>query len=220
MLAITLDNVLFLLLIGVAALFQLLSKAIKTAGKTDSSKTSSASKPPTPRASERTPRQSDADRIRKFLEALGQPPSSTPPPPVLPRSDIPPRPLAPVQPPPVIIPHAFGLPRERRQKRDVTKEHSDPSEQQRTLLQTVPPSPSAPPSSAFEVHKALPIEVQDPPIIKTPIEAYATPIGAVAKRADLQPDMTILLRSQSGLRQAIILREVLGPPRGLQLEVL
>src|SRR5207342_3000034 len=102
MIAFSLDNLLFFLLIAVAALFQLLSKTISKARKSDSNETSTAPRPQTPRPIQRAPRESDADRIRKFLEALGQPPSSTPPPPVFPRTDIPPRQLAPVQPPPVI----------------------------------------------------------------------------------------------------------------------
>src|SRR5262249_17895329 len=103
MLAVSLDNLLFLLLIAVAALFQLLSKAISKAGKSDSDEKSSAPRPQIPRPTQRAPRESDADRVRKFLEALGQPPTSTPPPPVAPRTDVPHRPLAPVQPPPVIL---------------------------------------------------------------------------------------------------------------------
>src|SRR4029077_15422039 len=137
MIAVSLDNLLFLLLIAVAALFQLLSKAISKAGKGDSDKASSAPRPQTPRPIPRAPRESDADRIRKFLEALGQPPGSTPPPPVLPRTDIPPRRLAPVQPPPV-IPGAWRLPRERREKPDVSQRESAPLEQPRRLEQIVP----------------------------------------------------------------------------------
>src|SRR5262245_18573695 len=128
MLAVSLDNLLFLLLIAVAVLFQLLSKALSKTGKSDSNEKSSAPKPQTPRPIQRAPRESDADRIRKFLEALGQPPSSTPPPPVLPRSNIPPRPVAPVQPPPVLT-RVWRLPRERQQKRDITKEETNPPEQ-------------------------------------------------------------------------------------------
>src|SRR5262249_5569069 len=116
MLAFSLDNLLFLLLIAVAGLFQLLSKTISKAGKGDSNETSSSSKSQTPRPVQRAPRESDADRIRKFLEALGQPPSSTPPPAVIPRTDIPPRPLAPVQPPPVVMRRNWRLPREKLRK--------------------------------------------------------------------------------------------------------
>src|SRR6476469_8792929 len=138
MIAFSLDNLLFLLLIAGAALFQLLSKAVSKAGKSDSNETSSAPKPQTPRPIQRAPRESDADRIRKFLEALGQPPSSTPHPPLLPRTDIPPRRLAPVQPPPV-IPGAWRLPRERREKPVVSQRESAPLGQPGRLQQTVPP---------------------------------------------------------------------------------
>ena len=125
MIAFSLDNLLFFLLIAVAALFQLLSKTISKAKKSDSNETSSSPGPQTPRPIQRAPRESDADRIRKFLEALGQPPSSTPPSPVLPRTDIPPRRLAPVQPPPV-IPGVWRLPRERAEKPDVSQRESTP----------------------------------------------------------------------------------------------
>src|SRR6476661_9914477 len=138
MIAFSLDNLLFFLLIAVAALFQLLSKTISKAKKSDSNETSSSPTPQAPRPIQRAPRESDADRIRKFLEALGQPPSSTPPPPVLPRTDIPPRRLAPVQPPPMLTP-VWRLPREKQQKRDITQEESRP-----------PPMPT-PAAPAFEV---------------------------------------------------------------------
>src|SRR5206468_7491610 len=149
MLAVSLDNLLFLLLIAVAALFQLLSKAVSKAGKSDSNETSGSPRPQTPRPIQRAPRESDADRIREFLEALGQPPTSTPPPPVAPRTDIPPRRLAPVRPPPV-IPGTWRLPREQRQKPDVTQRESRPPEQPSRLQEIVPPPVSAA-TPAFEV---------------------------------------------------------------------
>src|SRR5437016_9448829 len=98
MIAAHLDSLLFFLLVAVAVLFQFLAK---TAGKTgkDQSKRISTSTPRTPTPMRRAPAESDEDRIRKLLEALGQPPTSKPPPPVVPRTNIPPRPLAPVQPP-------------------------------------------------------------------------------------------------------------------------
>jgi hypothetical protein len=216
MIAVSLDNLLFFLLIAVAALFQLLSKTISKAGKSDSNETSSSPGPQTPRPIQRAPRESDADRIRKFLEALGQPPTSTPPTPVAPRTDVPPRRLAPVQPPPV-IPSAWRLPRERREKPDVTQKESPALEQPNRLQQIVPPPVPFPAEPAFEVHEALAVELQQQPIIKTPVEAYAAPKAfGVAKRTDFRTNIATLLVSKSGLREAILLREILGPPRGLQ----
>ena len=210
MIAVTLDNLLFFLLIAVAALFQLLSKTISKASKSDSNETSSSPRPQTPQPIQRTPRESDADRIRKFLEALGQPPTSTPPPPVAPRIDVPPRPLAPVQPPPV-IPGRWRLPREQREKPDVSQRESPAPEQPSRLQQIVPLPVPAPASPAFEVNDALPVELQQPPIIKRPVEAYA-----VATQAGTKRDIATLLGSKSSLREAILIREILGPPRGLQ----
>jgi hypothetical protein len=215
MIAVSLDNLLFFLLIAVAALFQLLSKAISKAGKSDSNETSSSPRPQTPRTIQRVPRESDADRIRKFLEALGQPPTSTPPPPVAPRTDVPPRRLAPVQPPPV-IPGMWRLPREHREKADVSQRESVPLEQPSRLQQIVPPPVPSPSAPAFEVHEALPVELQQPPIIRPPVEAYAAATQAVAKRADFTMNIATLLASKSSLREAILLREILGQPRGLQ----
>ena len=215
MIAFSLDNLLFFLLIAVAALFQLLSKTISKAKKSDSNETSTAPRPQTPRPIQRAPRESDADRIRKFLEALGQPPSSTPPPPVFPRTDIPPRRLAPVQPPPA-LPGMWRLPRERAEKPDVSQREITPIEQPGRLPQIVPPVVPAPVAATFEVHEALPVEPQQPSIIKTAVDSDATASQVVAKRAGSKRDIATLLGSKSSLREAILIREILGPPRGLQ----
>jgi hypothetical protein len=216
MLAVSLDNLLFLLLIAVAALFQLLAKAVSKASKSDSNKPSNTPSPQTSRPVQRAPRESDADRIRKFLEALGQPPSSTPPPPVVPRTDIPPRPVAPVQPPPVITPRAFRLPQDRRPKPDVTERETVPTERPTRLRETVPPPSPIAATAAFEVHDSLPIELQQPPIITASGEAYTAPSQAVDERANFKMNIATLLASNSSLREVILLREILGTPRGLQ----
>jgi hypothetical protein len=216
MIALSLDNLLFFLLIAVAVLFQLLSKAVSKAGKSESDETPESPRPQKPRPIRRALPESDADRIRKFLEALGQPPTSTPPPPVLPRTDIPPRRLAPVQPPPV-IPGTWRLPREQRKKPDVTQRESPPPEQPSRVQEIVPPPVPVPAAPAFEVDETLAVEPQQPPIIKTPVESYAAakPFGAV-KGAGVKPDIAMLLVSKSSLRDAIVLREVLGRPVGLR----
>jgi hypothetical protein len=208
MLAFSLDNLLFFLLIAVAALFQLLSKTINKAKKSDSNETSSSPRPQTPQPIQRAPRESDADRIRKFLEALGQPPSSTPPSLVPPRTNIPPRPLAPVQPPPALQ-RVWRLPRERAEKPDVSQRESTPIEQPNRLQQTVPPVVPASAAATFEVHEAFQVEPQQPSIIKTAVESDATESQMVAKRAGSKRDIATLLASKSSLREAILIREIL-----------
>ena len=214
MLAVSLDNLLFFLLIAFAALFQLLSKAVSKSKK-ESDETPRSPTPNMPPPIRRVPAESDADRIRKFLEALGQPPSSTPPPPVRPRTDIPPRRLAPVQPPPV-IPGVWRLPREQRQKPDVTQRESRPPEQPSRFQEVVPPPVPGPATPGFEVYEALPVKFQQPPSVKAPVEAAAADTRSLAKGADFKSDIATLLVSKSSLREAILIREILGPPRGLQ----
>lgn len=214
MIAFSLDNLLFFLLIAVAALFQLLSKTISKAKKSDSDGTSSSSGPQTPRPIQRAPRESDADRIRKFLEALGQPPSSTPPQPVLPRTNIPARPLAPVQPPPA-LPPVWRLPRQRAEKPDVSQRESTPIKQSGGLQQILPPIVPASAAPTFEVQAAFPVGPQQP-LVKTAVESDAAGSEIVTKRAGSKTDIASLLASTSSLRQAILIREILGPPRGLQ----
>jgi len=214
MLAVSLDNLLFFLLIAAAALFQLLSKAITKAKKSDSNDTSSSPTPQTPRPVQRAPQESDADRIRKFLEALGQPSSSTPPSPVVPRTHIPPRPVAPVQPPPALQ-RVWRSPRQRAEKQDVNEPKSAPLEKSGGLQQIVPVAPALP-AATFEVHEAFPVDPQQSAMIKTAVESDAAASQIVAKRAGSKKDIVPLLGSRSSLRQAILIREILGPPRGLQ----
>src|SRR5438132_11392105 len=108
-----LDSLIFILLIAMAALFRLLASKAGNTGKSEPpGRSTSAPRTSPPLA--RLPAETDEERIRRFLEALGQPTSSKPPPPVAPRTNIPPRPLAPVQPP-----SSFPLPIPRRIPRRV-----------------------------------------------------------------------------------------------------
>jgi hypothetical protein len=201
MIAAHLDNLLFLLLIAVAVLFQFLAKA---AGKTRKDQTKRTSTSPTPRPIPRAPMESDEDRIRKLLEALGQPPTSRPPPLVVPRADIPPRPLEPVQPP---MSPLSQLRREKSRKREIIPKEIPPP---RPLM-----DPEKMVSPAFEVHEGpLPIAT---PITKAPSAVYAEEKRTTAKREEPTRDIATLLASTSGLRDAMILREILGPPRGLRM---
>jgi len=209
MLAAHLENLLFLLLLVLAGLFQLFGRAArKTNGDEEESTPRPA--PRMPKPIPRAPAQSDEERIRKFLEALGQPPASTPPPPVVPRTNIPPRPLAPVQPP---VPRAWRVIRGERRKPDVIRRETPPPEIVKRTEKVFPPAMAVAP--AFEVHEG-PLPVEPPPIIKAPVEAYAAATRPIAKGAELKTDIATLLASKSGLRDAIILREIFGSPRSLQ----
>jgi hypothetical protein len=85
------------------------------------------------------------------------------------------------------------------------------------LQQIVPPPVPPPDAPGFEVHEALAVELQQPPIAQPPVEAYAASKAfGVAKRADSKMNIATLLASKSSLREAIVLREIFGPPRGLQ----
>jgi hypothetical protein len=213
MFAVSIDNLLFLLLIAAAALLQLLSKALSKSKKGSDERP----KPTTPKILppiRRAPAESDADRIRKFLEALGQPSSATPPPPVAPRTDVPPRPLAPVQPPPV-IPRAWTLHREQRTKSETARRGIPLPEQPSRAAEKF--SPAAATAASFEVQKAgLPLELEQLQSVKTPVEAVATNSRLLAKEGDFKSEISTLLGSNSSLREVILLREILGPPRGLQ----
>jgi hypothetical protein len=185
-------------------LFQFLAK---TAGKTgkDQTKRTSTATPRTPTPMRRAPTESDEDRIRKLLEALGQPPTSRPPPSVVPRTDIPPRPLAPVQPPNSPF---SQLRREKSRKREITPKAIPPPRTVRGAEKMVPP--------AFEIKEGS-FSIAPPPIFKAPIETDAGVTPTIAKAEERRTDITTFLASTSRLRGAIILREILGPPRGLRM---
>src|SRR5947208_16641446 len=80
MLAVHLENLLFLLLLVVAGLFQLLGRAARRASK-DEAKPMSKPLPRTTKPIPRAPVESDEQRVRKILEALGQSAATQPPPP-------------------------------------------------------------------------------------------------------------------------------------------
>ena len=75
--------------------------------------------------------------------------------------------------------------------------------------------PLATGAPVFEVHEE-PLPIEQSPVIKTPLEAYAAATRPIAKGAKLKTDIATLLASKAGLREAIILREIFGSPRSLQ----
>jgi hypothetical protein len=153
------------------------------------------SAPPEPPPAEPIPRsnpQSEEERIRRFLEALGQPRGAQPPAPIARRSTVP-RPVAHVPPP---------------------------------LRSPLPPLKTVPPP--------LPSAVEPPPMPERLEPGVFKPTTAGESRFEIrppgeaddlpqrpgkvsQPDTFAgRLKTAQSLRDAIVLREILGPPRSLQ----
>ncbi|HEV2047218.1 MAG TPA: hypothetical protein VGQ95_11560 [Chthoniobacterales bacterium] len=203
MIAVHLDNLLFLLLVAVALLFQLLAKAAGKAGK-DTTKGRSTPAPRTPPPVPRAPADSEEERIRKFLEALGQPTTSKPPRPTYQKPIVLPHMPPFGSPLPPLTTHPPDLPRKIKLPGQIT-----PTYEAKTF------TPKVAEQARFEVHEGQ-IAPERPPVIKTAAEAYAIASQPISRPEQTETNITALLRSPSGLRDAIILREIFGPPRSLQ----
>lgn len=200
-----LENLLFLLFIFVAFLFQLLAKAASKGGK-GSNRPSGPSPRPTPPRISHPSAETDEERVRKFLEALGQPAGSTPPPPVTSRQMDAERAAAEAR---------HRLEQERRAREQPAKTVR-PRQPGLPPLTTFPPplpkvyQPKIEEAPAYEVHDvARPAEPAVP--IKIPEQSGTVQADTPGER--MEKDFVALLKSPSGLRNAIILREVFGPPK-------
>lgn len=202
------DSWLFLLFLAIAAILRLLTKA--AGSKSDSNQPDESTFPKPDQSAQPMRPGSDEDQIRKFLEALGQPRTAKPPAPVAPRTNVPPRPVAPVRPPQTMVP----LPPRR------TMVSGERTPQQPPRRETVSPAlprpyqpkkaaPTAAPEPVFEVREATTPLPDVIPTSKAPTQMPAT---------DQPQEISVvgLLRTARGMRDAVILREILGPPRGMQ----
>jgi hypothetical protein len=142
---------------------------------------------PIPRGGET---QTEEERIRRFLDALGQPAGARPPPKVAPKREIRPR-VFPTLPP----------------------------------LTTTPPPLPASPASQVQAPPPLPVErvftpalVQEAGFEVRDLSEQTSGDSTPARRtaAAEQSGLIFMLRSNQDLRNAIVLREIFGPPRSLQ----
>src|SRR5437588_11400476 len=182
--ALHLDNLLFLLFVALAIFFQILTKAAakgrRRAGDTTRRPTSpSQMSRPIPRE----PDETDEQRIRKFLEALGQPTTSKPPAPAAPR---------PTYQRPTVLPH---VPPPLQSPLPPLTTRPPESEPDWRLPRVRPKVAEAP---VFEVQQGPP-PLQ--PISEAEVKAAFQPI--TPQSSSKIPDIATLLRSTSGLRDAI-----------------
>ncbi len=190
--AIPFDTIAFVVLVIIASFFRWISKeAEKTKRKTEQPQTTVKKQPPAqPR------KENDEERVRRFLEALGQPTSSNPPPPIEERSFKP------------------------KEKRVVVPGN-------RKIFSPLPPLTTVPPPLPITPEPPnRPASVVDPAVSRAGIPLtlkkekiemlLPTEFPETARETLVASKFAMMLSTAGGLRDAIILREVFGPPRSLQ----
>ena len=196
------DTLIFFVLAALALIFKwLTSKAEKSQSEKEERESESA--PPNEQAPPplRPAPQSEEERVRRFLEALGMPAGTQPPAPVRQRRVV--TPSVP-QTPPAQKPKV-----KRSWVQPLPPLVTTPEDLRPPPLRTVPP----PLPTVVTVAPSLPdFEEPSPPL------APVLPALRIPAPKPTAPAMSLgaMLRSRGSARRAIVLREVLGPPRGLQ----
>ena len=202
-----------------AVVIVLLLRLAKNAGN---SAAPPASRPQSPRGDPASTESEEA-RMRRFMDAVGLPPGATPPPPVRPRAGTNPGPLPTIS-PPVLIPTAPGrLRRVPFPPGGTVVPRSAGSYQQPAPIRRVLPA-SYPSPAPAPVSSVAPQQPPAPAITGGYEEAApgVPAIGRAAVAADAKPSgipasaLMTRLRDPAAIREAIILREVLGPPKALR----
>ncbi len=191
------DTLIFLVLAGIALIFKWLSSQ----GSADAEKPDSPAAPnePAPRSTvPRAPAQSEEERVRRFLEALGAPPGSQPPAPVRPRQ---------------VAPRAAVVPTAQAPRAKV----------KRSWAQPLPPLVTTPEGEPLPPLMTAPKPAPPMLVPAAPPPGPATAPRGVVRQSPVQPatspravSLGEMLRGRGRARDAMILREILGPPRGLQ----
>lgn len=204
------QNIILIIIAAVVGIYRLVTRISEELKKQQEKRQPpTASRTEYSQPAQRTLPKTDEDRIREFLEALGQPADTAPPPKVQPRTQVPSRPLAPVQPPASMRP--FTKPRFRAWKEQIKDVLSTPSPPKikRVVGSSGPAQTNEPGEWMAEEHdeKIVPVTT-----------TMATPMATEppVRRAPVETLWKQNLRSPDSLRTAIILREIFGPPRGLQ----
>ncbi|MGI8481067.1 MAG: hypothetical protein ACR2MF_03215, partial [Chthoniobacterales bacterium] len=196
----------FILLILVAGLFRWLTQRAEGKRKRSGDPNESARQRESV-APVRGGEQTEEERVRRFLEALGQPTGSKPPSKIAPRKLVEPRPVIAHFPPitPTLPPLTTAPP--------PLPEYPAPAPQPMTpaASEQIAPARTREPA-VFEVAPVQPTTTS-----KVQRDA-ATRSGLTSSRNVARDQMSLAARlaTADGLRDAIVLREIFGPPRSLQ----
>jgi hypothetical protein len=232
------EQLIFLVVIAVVGLLQWIARIVQERREAEAEKRGQSGAPPPPVVGappQRTPRNvTEEERVRKFMEALGVPTAPAPTaPPEPPRQTAPtpppqrqqqPRPAKPPRtrpidpfPLPRSAPKPPPLPTQQFPQPQVTVPAAPPTYQRPIVLPTAETTMFRPARTstaaqrqveedAYALNVASAYEPSAPPTTSTAAPVATSGISAVAAR----------LATQDGLREAIVLREIFGPPRSMQ----
>jgi hypothetical protein len=160
----------------------------------------------------RNPReQSEAERVRKFLEALGLPADALPPAPQAPKQPAP-RPAAPVQPAGQRAPSARPFQQAGPRRRTVDTPQPPPVPPPARVSAPRPQPETAQPAFEVSALRAQPAESETAAVA---VRLPPRPTTAAPPERTPQQALREMLASRESIRAALLLREILGPPVGL-----
>ena len=235
------EQIIFLALIAIVGLLRWISQMAEDRRNREAEKRTGPPAPNSPVT--RAPAETEEERIRRFMEALGVPTSNAPIPKVGPKPEPPkpgPAPAPPKRtsmpvdpfpvprrslptPPPVVVAAPPPLPQQPAPVSPPPLIPPAPSAappaprlptRQTTVFAEFPPSrsPFDAPAAEFEVRDISDIREEASERAGTEAAIGGTARGDAARQASL----AARLASAEGLRDAIILREIIGPPRSMQ----
>jgi hypothetical protein len=203
------DQLIFIIVAAVIGISRLVAR-IAEKGREQSQRRSQPAQAEKPQQPQQPPPvftrpKTDEERVREFLEALGAPAGTAPPPKVQPRTDIPPRPVAPISPPSLSRPFSPVI------LKPVV-------EKARRIFTPAPAAPMPEISSEAAEPGAWLREEEKIEEAASKFEAAtrATADEVASPRIEGAINWKNALRSRESVRAALVLREILGPPRALR----
>jgi hypothetical protein len=158
---------------------------------------------PRPVSRPQVQQESEEERMRRFMEALGMPATGAAPPRKVVRTTVQ------VKTRPVIS---------IRRKETPPAPVQEPPPAQAQPPPMTPPAPmEAFPSPVLPAESSFPVTEPEPAEPSQPALPVAPPPVMAARTEPVRPfDIRSLLRSPDSMRAAMVLREIIGPPRGLE----